>query len=114
MGVVRLDDEGRFVVTSDFRNAFEVVSIEAKLTRWKTALEQAKTYFRFSDRAFVALPSSVVARNPLIREQCRQNGVGLIAVTPSSVDVVIDAASTGLSDHREWTWLLAKTGAFHI
>jgi hypothetical protein len=111
VGLVRRTETGTYVLTSDFSARFEVVSVEGKLTRWQGAIEQAKSYFRFSDESFIALPASVVERNHRIFDRCVAEGVGLIAVGRKEVRVILSPRRRADPDRRQWTWLLAKTGA---
>jgi hypothetical protein len=113
-GVIEKTRLGGYVLVKDFSTTFEVLSFEAKLTRWKEALIQAKEYQRFSDQSYVALPASVIGRNAKILEACRKSGIGLIAVTRKNIEVILDARSQTRPDPRERTWLLAKTGALRL
>lgn len=114
-GLVEQTASGRYALVSDFSTGYQVLSIEAKLTRWRQALEQAKAYLRFSDQSFVALPASVIAKNKRIVSACRAEGIGLISVTRTGIEVVVKAATReGEIDAREWTWLLAKTGSLRV
>jgi hypothetical protein len=112
-GVVRETRVGTYSVEGDFCHRFKVHAVEAKLSRWRAAVEQAKTYMRFSDRSFVALPASVIARNHKIAETCEREGVGLIAVRSDRIELRIDSGSNA-PNLRDWTWLLAKTGCLHV
>ena len=114
LGMVRRLDSGVYVVTTNLAKRFEVVSVEAKLTRWRAAIEQAKKYLSFSDESFVALPASVIERNKQIIQRCRVEGVGLIAVTRRDVSVVLKPSPETEPDLREWTWVLSKLGRLHI
>ena len=113
-GVIEKTRFGGYVLVKDFSTDFEVLSFEAKLTRWRDALVQAKEYQRFSDQSYVALPASVINRNAAIMEACRRGGIGLIAVTRKEIEVVLKAESQTRPDPRERTWLLAKTGALRV
>lgn len=117
LGMVRQTETGAYAVTTDFSARFEVVSIEAKLTRWARAIEQAKRYLPFSDESFIALPSLLVANNEMIGCRCAEAGVGLIAVSRTDVTVVqmpLRLITSARRDLRQWTWLLAKTGALQF
>jgi hypothetical protein len=113
VGMVRRTESGTYIAT-DFAVRFEVVSVEAKLSRWKMAINQAKSYLRFSDESYIALPASVTVKNPQIKARCSESGVGLIAVSRREISVVLSPKRTAEPDRREWTWLLAKTGAIQI
>lgn len=113
-GVVRRTEAETYILTADFSTRFEIVSVEAKLTKWRAAIEQAKTYLRFSDETFIALPASVIDRNPRIYDRCIVEGVGLLAVTKRGVRVAVAPRSAAKPDPREKTWVLAKTGALQL
>ncbi len=55
--------------------------IEAKLSRWRSALLQASYYRQFGDSAFVALPATLGRRRD-IRAACKGAKVGLLLVSP--------------------------------
>jgi hypothetical protein len=112
-GVLKETRVGTYSVQTDFSCRFEVLSVEAKLSRWRNAIEQAKRYLRFSDKSFVALPASIIARNSAIVRTCKEAGVGLIAVSAAGVDLQLTGVPNA-PDRREWMWLLAKTGCLHV
>lgn len=112
-GIVKETRVGTYAVETDFSCKFEVHAVEAKLNRWRSAVEQAKTYLRFSDRSFVALPASVIERNRNIAATCEREGIGLIAVRSDRIELKIDSEAN-IPDLREWTWLLAKTGCLRF
>jgi len=114
VGVVRRTENGTYLVTADLCSTFEIVSVEAKLTRWRSAIEQAKSYLRFSDETFIALPASVIIRNHQIEGRCREEGVGLIAVTALEVRAVLQSRRKVQPDRSAWTWALAKSGALTV
>jgi hypothetical protein len=90
-----------------FPNAAEVIAVEAKLHRWREAIEQATTYRRFANRSFVALPRATIEGSAQISEACRERGLGLIAVWSSGAKVVRPAVR-----HRpasaEWVWVVGQ------
>jgi DNA-binding MarR family transcriptional regulator len=86
----------------------QVISIEAKLSRWKEALQQAKAYLRFSNAAYVALPEAQINRISALRSACKDAGVGMIAVSQSTCRVII-RAPTNVPRSGEWFWVLNKT-----
>lgn len=69
----------------------EVVAVESKLERWRDGLHQAKAYWRFADRVFVAVQhASLPSASGMIH--FRQSGVGLLAVSPpQTVELIIPA-----------------------
>lgn len=62
-----------------------VVSVEAKLTKWKDALSQAKRYQHFSNIVFVALPQSTVRK--INKELFKKNNIGILSVVSNSVSI---------------------------
>ena len=108
--VVRRLASGGFVVRRGmFPATAHVIAIEAKLRRWREAVDQAATYRRFANRSFVALPQAMIERTSGIRDACRARGLGLIAVCSNGVHVVRPA-----DRHRpvswEWVWIVAQAG----
>lgn len=70
-----------FVLSPVWREILpEIITIEVKVSNWKSAVRQAARNRIFSHRAFVALPAAVATR---IRNEAivRQLGLGLIAVS---------------------------------
>ena len=97
-GIVTVGDGGRVALTRWCRTG-ALVAIEAKLTRWLDALEQAYEYRRFADRVYVALPADCLA--PAIRAHAmfESAGIGLLAVN-SHVRQEIRAAAVTTHDWR--------------
>lgn len=57
----------------------EIITIEAKLQNWKTAIQQASYYRTFSDFSYVAMPSRTCTNEDLTNS-CKELGIGLISV----------------------------------
>lgn len=68
---------------SSFTNL--VVSVEAKLTKWRDALAQAKRYQHFSNIVFVALPQQTVKR--IERDLFKKNNIGVLSVNSDSINI---------------------------
>ena len=62
------------------RPSYEVIGIEAKVSRWLDALKQAKRDQLIVDKAYVAVPSPVAEQAAKKREIFKDSGVGLISV----------------------------------
>lgn len=100
-GAIRAKPETFFMET-------EIVAIEAKLTRWREALSQAKNYLLFANSAYVALPADVILRNCKIAEGCAGEGIGLISVAQGDTRVLLESQRySPVSAER--LWLLNKT-----
>jgi hypothetical protein len=85
------------------------MAVEAKLTRWREAIEQARDYLRFSTAAYVALPDSVVQSNAAIAHACKEAYVGLLAVSLSGVRVVFHPQRRNEPSKREFLRVLSRT-----
>ena len=80
--------------------AFSVIAIEAKLTRWREALRQAAEYRRYADRSYVALPRASGAAALEGREAFEAAGVGLLLVDGKGVTEEFKAPSSTEHDWR--------------
>lgn len=85
----------------------KIVSVEAKLIRWKEAVQQARQYLAFSDSAYVALPE-VLSDGHRIRVACSRAGVGLISVGPNNSEVVLKPRKRHRKYSPERLWLIHK------
>ncbi len=70
----------------------DVIAIEAKLTRWKDALEQARSYQDYSDRSYVALDARRVHVTDSMVSEFEKYGVGLIMCRPDEVSILLEAS----------------------
>ena len=70
---------------------FQIIAIEAKLTRWRNALEQARRYLAFANRAYVVLDGNRVRDTAEIRSAFRGTGIGLMFQTGIELRVAIGA-----------------------
>lgn len=67
----------------------EIVAIEAKLTRWKEAFQQAKRYQEFADTVVVAMDAEATPRELEILLLFEQEKIGLLAVKPDNAEWVV-------------------------
>lgn len=65
-----------------------VVTVEAKRTKWREAVAQARRHLRVADRAYVALDAAHLAPAAAVSVELAREGIGLV-----SVDAVSDSAS---------------------
>lgn len=84
----------------------DLISVEAKLTDWKSGLYQALRYKFFSNKTFLAYPENLIHRINL--EMFEVNGVGLISVGKDAISIVIDPPSTNPSDMTSYYFLSEK------
>lgn len=96
--VVTLGDGGR-VALGSWSRAGSIVAIEAKLTRWLDALEQALAYRQFADRVYVALPADCVSPALRARQRFLSAGIGLLSVN-GAIRCEIRASSSTQHDWR--------------
>ena len=79
----------------------EITTIEAKVTNWKKAVDQANRNRIFAHRSYIALPSSVAHRIRL-EPTFHQFGLGLIAVTDDDKVTVLRRARR--SQPKVWAY----------
>lgn len=84
----------------------DLISVEAKLTDWKSGLYQALRYKFFSNKTFLAYPENLIHRVNL--ELFEVNGVGLISVGKDAISIVIDPPQTTPSDMTSYYFLSEK------
>lgn len=86
--VVRHND-GHFIVKQCFTPCLQTLySIEAKLEDWKKGYYQALRYRQYSQKCFLAISKDYVHR--VDRELLKTNNVGLISVSPSTIEIIIN------------------------
>jgi hypothetical protein len=58
----------------------ELISVEAKLTDWRTALHQAYRNTCFSDKSYVLIPESISKKVSEFKGEFTRRGVGLCSI----------------------------------
>lgn len=100
-GIVSQGRGGRIGLTSEWPPEMRVVAFEVKLTRWRSALEQALVYRLFADQVYVVLPEST-ARNAVQHlDMFSSSGVGLLCARSGAVHEVHPAERIPLCSH-DW------------
>jgi hypothetical protein len=108
-GVVQTVEGGAFSLPSDFEwRSVHVVAVEAKLRRWKEAMEQATSYLKFANQSYVALPSTLVAANKDVAAAASAAQVGVIAVDENGAALAAEAPIQAASS-AHWVWLMSRT-----
>jgi len=80
---------GYFMVKQCFTPCLQTLySIEAKLEDWKKGYYQALRYRQYSQKCFLAISKEYVHR--VDKELLKANNVGLISVSPSSIETIIN------------------------
>jgi predicted transcriptional regulator len=110
LGLLSKNKSGTFIARKYFfPTSVKIVSVEAKLLRWKDAISQAKEYLLFSNTSYVALPQRVILANKKIRIACKKEGIGLIAVSSKGTQILLKGKNfKPISPER--VWLIRKAG----
>jgi len=98
--IVQRSSGGRIALKRTLAGQCRLIAIEAKLLRWRRALEQAVAYRRYADTAYVALPEAIVGRNSIDRQTFLRSGVGLLSVSENAVSETISPSRSTAHDWR--------------
>ncbi len=81
-------NEGVITLGSQWRDVLhEVVTIEAKVSKWRQAVSQASRNLIFAHRSFVALPESqarIASQDPMLGKL----GIGVVGITSGSAKLI--------------------------
>jgi hypothetical protein len=108
LGLMSRCSDGLRVPAKTVPSGTHVVAVEAKLTRWKDALAQARDYLRFANEAYIAMPASVIGRNATALAACADAGIGVIAVDEVDARVVL-RAKTHRPYSAEWVRIVTSS-----
>jgi len=72
----------------------KVIAIEAKLIKWKQALQQAYRNQCFADLSYVLLPETEVDNAVKHNLEFSKRGVGLCCITDQGISIVQDASDS--------------------
>lgn len=67
-----------------------VLALEAKLTKWREALQQAYRNTCFAHKSLVVLPRGIAQRASAYRQEFERRQVGLCSVGPEGIVVLIE------------------------
>jgi polyhydroxyalkanoate synthesis regulator phasin len=67
----------------------KVVAIEAKLSRWSQAFNQAQRYQEFADKVIVAIDADKTPKRKSILEKFKEQNIGLCAISPNSLEWLV-------------------------
>lgn len=90
---------GGFRTSKAWVSQSEIIAIEAKLTRWRDAIDQAVAYRRYADRSFVLLPMENAVIAAQHKDAFTKAGVGLLAYGDGRVVRVFPSPKA-----KEHTW----------
>ncbi len=87
----------------------EVIAIEAKLTKWREALNQGMRYKQFADKVIVAMDADGAPRSPDALELFSDSNIGLCAVTHDDVEWLVEPTKTPPSDMYDNEYIINST-----
>jgi len=71
-------------LASEWASTISVVAIEAKIAKWQRALDQARSYTRYANHSYVAMPAKSGAGR--WADELAPEGIGFLQVSKQSVD----------------------------
>lgn len=87
-----IEKDGYCIVKKLYRSAFKnIISIEAKLKKWRDGFYQAMRYKCFSHKSYLAVPEIYI--NNVDTRLLIENNIGLISVVNDAVKIVIEPRS---------------------
>ena len=107
-GILESVEGGAYCLRSDLNWwSVHVIAVEAKLRRWREALQQAVSYLTFANQAYLALPANVVDGNDDLVAAAETARVGVIAVGENDAALAREAP---YQDARsaDRVWLLSR------
>jgi len=109
--VIDRSTENAFSISSTWRQILpEVVTVEAKVSNWQAALQQANRNRIFAHRSFVAFPESV-AQRVTSKSGFELHGVGILAVSDAGDVNVVRPARKNLPSVWDYYFHLAALAA---
>lgn len=99
-GTLLRERGGRVTLAPEYVQGTKIVAIEAKLTKWRDALDQAVVYRRYADEAFVLLPAQNADPAMRARADFEDAGVGLLVVDGGRIVTLFDAIASTKHDWR--------------
>jgi hypothetical protein len=92
-GAIAMKDSGEVVLQSafDVMASIRLIAMEIKLSRWREALEQAVTYRKFADKAYVVLDGNQVRLSDRVTSEFAAHGIDLLIQRGASLQTCVDA-----------------------
>lgn len=90
-GLVWECNGGHWYAPNSWRTNPRIHAIEAKLTRWRDAVRQARAYTQFADYSYVLLPMASARLAMANSHTFAEHGVGLLAAANGTVTPLIRA-----------------------
>jgi hypothetical protein len=85
-----------------------ISAIEAKLTKWWDAIEQAERYLSFANHAYIAMPADTFDRVDDIITECEARGLGALAVTSEGYVSMVAEPRDTTPQTPEWVRLVSS------
>ncbi len=97
--------KGSRVIIKDFESKFfirQIITIEAKINNWKTAIKQAKLNENFSSHSYILLPNNTI---PRIESSFLEGNIGVISHSKNKV-IFKKRARKGQLPKSYFSWIL--------
>jgi hypothetical protein len=91
---------GRVTLSPESNSQLTLIAVEAKLKRWREALQQAKVYQNYADETFVALPEQYSKNAIAAKTEFERAGVGLLILSRDSIITPISSKANRQHDWR--------------
>ena len=69
----------------------EVLAFEAKLTKWRIALDQAYKNTSFANQSYIVLPEAIANRSKRYTYEFEKRGVGICYISEGNICVILEA-----------------------
>lgn len=99
-GVLRTVKGGVVELAQAWFETSQILALEAKMLKWRDALNQAHIYQRYADKAYVVLPEATAERALKARDEFESLGIGLLSVSTSRLTLLINAEQSSGHDWR--------------
>lgn len=89
MGYIKLDGSYIKTIKKVDTVSKNLVAIEAKISDWKSGLEQANRYKQFANKTYVAISDEFLSK--VDKEKFKECNIGLMSVSEKGIKIVIKA-----------------------
>lgn len=104
VGILNIESTGNVNLVCKWIRAVKVIAFEAKLTNWRYAIQQAKSYQRYADLSYVVLPSSSCNLAVKHSKEFENLGIGLLRCSWRELETLIPPRT---SDSHDWRRIAA-------
>ena len=102
----KIDADNILVVTKYKPPIKRIISIEAKLSDWKSGLYQALRYKAYSHKSYLAISKEFAHR--VDKDLLKQHNIGLIVVNSDTIEIAIDVKNEKPSNNVAQAYLSEK------